>query len=70
MPDLDTNLPSIRQIQSLIKEKKEVELKVVTGDLIAGKIFWQDSECLSVLDHYDRQTVIWKHAIVFIQPKA
>lgn len=70
MPEFDTNLPSIRQLQNLIKEKKEVELKLATGDLLTGKIFWQDKECISILDHYDQQTIVWRQAIVYLKPKA
>ena len=63
-------LPSFRQVQSLIKEQSEVELKVITNDLLVGKIRWQDDLCVCILDHYDQPTIIWKQAIVFIKPKA
>ncbi|KOR34257.1 MULTISPECIES: Hfq-related RNA-binding protein [Planktothricoides] len=69
MPDFDTSLPSIRQIQSLITDKKEVELKLVTDDLLVGKIFWQDMECICILDHYDQKTIVWRQAIVYMKPK-
>ena len=69
MPEFDTSLPSIRQIQSLIADKKEVELKLVTDDLLVGKIFWQDMECICILDHYDQKTVVWRQAIVYMKPK-
>ncbi|HEY9836127.1 MAG TPA: hypothetical protein V6D27_04465 [Vampirovibrionales bacterium] len=70
MPEFDTNLPSIRQVQNFIKDKHEIELKLVTGDLLAGKIFWQDKECISILDHYDKQTIVWRHSIVYLKPKS
>ena len=63
-------LPSFRQIQTLVKEKSEVEIKVVTNDLLVGKIRWQDQDCLCLLDHYDQPTIIWKQAIVFLKPKS
>ncbi len=63
-------LPSFRQVQSLIKDQSEVELKVATNDLLVGKIRWQDDVCICILDHYDQPTLIWKQAIVFIKPKA
>ncbi len=66
---LDTNLPSVRQIQTLIKENTEVEVKLSTSDLVVGKLRWQDSNCLCVLDHYDQPTIVWKQSIVFIKPK-
>lgn len=68
--ELDTGLPSIRLIQSLIKDSSEVELKMVTDDLLVGKILWQDPHCVCLVDHYNQQTVIYRHAIVFLKPKA
>jgi host factor-I protein len=67
--ELETGLPSIRQIQTLIKDEKEVELKLVTGDLLAGKIRWQDIHCLSLTDQYDQQTIVWRQAIVYLKPR-
>jgi host factor-I protein len=67
--DSPMGLPNFRQIQTLIKEQGEVEIKVTTNDLLVGKIRWQDEECLCLLDHYDQPTIIWKQAIVFLKPK-
>ncbi len=67
---MDTGLPSIRIVQTLIKEGSEVELKVATDDLIVGKILWQDPQYLCVVDHYNQQTIITRQAIVFMKPKA
>ncbi len=68
-PELETGLPSIIQIQTLIKENTEVELKVSTGDLLAGKIRWQDPYCLAILDQYDQVAIVWRTAIVYLKPK-
>ncbi len=67
--ELETGLPSIRQIQTLIKNHSEVEIKLITNDLLVGKLFWQDPHCLCLLDHYEQPTIIWKQAIVFMKPK-
>lgn len=67
--ELETGLPSIRQIQDLIRDKTEVELKLSTGDLLAGKIVWQDSYCISLNDQYDQNTIIWRQAIVYLKPR-
>jgi host factor-I protein len=67
--ELETGLPSTRQVQDLIKEGKEVEIKLSTNDLLVGKLRWQDSHCICLLDHYDQPTIIWKQAIVFVKPK-
>ena len=63
-------LPSFRQVQTLIKEQSEVEIKVNTNDLLVGKIRWQDDDCICLLDHYDQPTIIWKQAVVFLKPKS
>jgi host factor-I protein len=70
MTEFDTGLPSVRQVQEYIKDKQEVELKLVTDDLIVGKIIWQDSQCVCLIDHYDQSTLIWRQAIVFVKAKA
>ena len=69
-PTPQEGLPSFRQLQTLIQGGAEVEIKVVTNDLLVGKIRWQDEFCLCLLDHYDQPTVIWKQAIVFLKPKS
>lgn len=67
--ELETGLPSVRQIQNLIREETEVELKLVTGDLLAGKVRWQDNDCLAMLDQYDQSTIVWRQAIVYLKPR-
>jgi host factor-I protein len=70
MAELDTGLPSIRQVQNLIKDKTEVEVKVITNDLLVGKVRWQDQNCLCLIDHYEQPTIVWRQAIVYIKPKS
>jgi host factor-I protein len=70
MTNLETGLPSVRQVQNLIREGTEVELKLITNDLLTGKIRWQDPECVCLNDHYDQPTIIWRQAIVYVKPKA
>ena len=69
MSNFDTTLPSTRQIQTYIQEKKEVEIKLITNDLHVGKVFWQDSNCICLLDQYDLPILIWRHSIVYLKPK-
>lgn len=69
MSEFDTSLPSVRQIQTYIKEKKEVEIKLIAGDIHVGKVFWQDQACICLLDQYDLPIMIWRHAIVYLKPK-
>jgi host factor-I protein len=67
--ELETELPSIRQIQNLIREDQEVEFKLVTGDLLSGKMRWQDSYCIALTDQYDQVTIVWRQAIVYLKPR-
>ncbi|HEY9648413.1 MAG TPA: RNA-binding protein hfq [Chroococcidiopsis sp.] len=67
--ELETGLPSVRQIQTLTREETEVELKLITNDLLAGKIRWQDPYCICIIDHYGQPTIVWRQAIVYMKPK-
>lgn len=67
--ELETALPSVRHIQTFIREQKEVEIMLATKDLLTGKIRWQDTDCVCLLDHYDQPTIIWRQAIVYLKPK-
>ena len=69
MSELDVNLPSTRQTQGLIKDKIEVSIKLITGDVFAGRIVWQDPECLFFADASDKKTLISRRSIAFIQPQ-
>ena len=69
MSELDVNLPSTRQIQGLVKDKIEVSIKLLTGDVFVGRIVWQDPDCLFFADANDRKTLIYRHSIAYIQPK-
>ncbi|AFY91986.1 Hfq-related RNA-binding protein [Chamaesiphon minutus] len=67
MSELDINLPSTRQVQGSIKDKIEVSVKLMTGDVFAGRIVWQDPDCLFFTDANDLKTLIYRHAIAYIQ---
>ena len=67
--DFDTALPSIVQVQTLIKQAIIVELKLLTGDLLTGKISWQDQNCLCVIDQSNNPITVWQHAIAYVKPK-
>ena len=70
MTEFDTALPGVRQVQNYIKEKQEVELKLVTDDLVVGKIIWQDADSLCIMDHYSQEILVWRQALVYLKPKA
>lgn len=74
--ELETGLPSIRQIQHLTKEGIEVELKLTTSDVLHGVIIWQDpySICLKIRSDageagFSQPIIVWRQAIVFIKPR-
>jgi host factor-I protein len=69
MAQLETGLPSVRQIQTMIKDKKQVEVKLINNDSVEGKISWQDSDCLCLMDDDKRPTIVWRQAIAYLKPK-
>ena len=70
MTEFDTALPGVRQVQTYIKDKQEVELKLVTDDLVVGKIIWQDADSLCIMDHYNQEILVWRQALVYLKSKA
>ena len=67
--EFDTALPSIRQVQTLIREAVIVELKLVTGDSLIGKIRWQDQYCMCLFDENNQPITVWRQAIAYLKPK-
>ena len=65
--EFDTTLPSIRQIQNWIKQKTTVQFKLITGDTITARIFWQDVNCICVVDSQDDHITINRLAIVYLK---
>ncbi|MBN3895578.1 MAG: RNA-binding protein hfq [Nostoc sp.] len=69
LTEFDTTLPSIRQVQNLIKQTTPVELKLLTQDVLIGRVLWQDPQCICIADENSQQTTVWKQAIAYIKPK-
>lgn len=74
--ELETNLPSIRLLQEYIrvneeegKEKTKVEIKLLSDDLLVGKLLWQDPHCICMQDDHNQTTIVWRHAIAYLKPK-
>jgi len=65
---LDTSVPSTRALQKLIAEKQSLEIKVVTGDLLVGKLLWQDPEVLCLGLEGEQRILLWRANVVFIKP--
>ncbi len=68
MADFDPGWPSARQIQGYIQDKQQVEVKLVTGDVLTGRVFWQDPVCICLLQPDDTQISLWRLAIAYHKP--
>ncbi len=67
MAEFDTGIPSVRQIQGLIKEGKEVEVKLLTQDVLIGQLRWQDPDCLCLITQDGLPTLVWRQAIAYVK---
>lgn len=65
--EFDTGLPSIRKLQGFIKDKQPIELKLVTGDVMTGQLFWQDAQYFCLIDGAEQQTLIARSAVVYFK---
>jgi host factor-I protein len=67
MAEFDTGLPSVRQIQGFIKDGKEVEIKLLTQDVLSGYLRWQDQNCVCISTSDGVPIIIWRHAIAYMK---
>lgn len=67
MSQFNTGLPSVRQIQNFIKNKSYIEVGLMTNQLFEGKVIWQDSQSIFLLDRNEEKIIIWIQAIVYIK---
>ncbi|MFQ4140706.1 Hfq-related RNA-binding protein [Chlorogloeopsis sp. ULAP02] len=65
--EFDTSLPSNRQLQNLIKQALPTEIKLLTSEMLTGKVIWQDPQSICLVDEHSQQTLIWKQAIAYIK---
>ncbi len=65
--EFDTSLPSTRQLQNLIKQAVPIEIKLVTGDILTGRVMWQDQYSVCLVDDASQQVIIWKQAIAYLK---
>ncbi len=66
--DVQIGLPSGRSLSNWIKEGQHLEVKLLTNDILEGKLRWQDADCICLLDAAENSTIIWRHAIAYIRP--
>ncbi|NER82429.1 MAG: RNA-binding protein hfq [Leptolyngbya sp. SIO1D8] len=64
--EFETGLPSIKLLQTYQRDKRKVEVKLVTGDAVVGTISWQDPLCLCI-DAEGEPVLIWRSALTFIK---
>jgi host factor-I protein len=70
MSVFDSGLPSVRQIQSFIKNKQKLEIGLITNITFTGKILWQDTNCLCLINGENSDKIlIWFHSVVYIKPE-
>ncbi|MEN9217306.1 MAG: RNA-binding protein hfq [Gloeomargarita sp. HHBFW_bins_162] len=67
MTELDTGLPSVRQVQSYIQDKKGVEVKLTTGDVLAGQIVWQDPNYFRLVNGQQESFLLYRPTVVYIK---
>ncbi|NEO26962.1 MAG: RNA-binding protein hfq [Kamptonema sp. SIO4C4] len=65
MTEFETGYPSVRQIQTFIRDQLEIEVKLLTGDTVTGKPVWQDTHCLCLQDTSDQMVTVWRQAIAY-----
>ncbi len=68
MAEFDPGWPSVRQLQGFIQDKQPVEVKLLTGDVLTGRVFWQDTLCICLLGADEQPTVVWRQAIAYHRP--
>ncbi|ACB53492.1 unknown [Crocosphaera subtropica ATCC 51142] len=68
MTEFDTGLPSVRQVQTFIKDQQKIIIQLTTAETITGQVLWQDPQCLCVVDESNQSLLIWRQALIYIKP--
>ena len=61
--------PSKTQIKEYIMSKTVLEIKLINGETITGKIEWRDESAMLVSGEDDRKFTVFNSAIIYICPK-
>lgn len=67
MTVFNTGFPSVRQIQTFIKNKTSVEIALSTSLTLDGVILWQDQNCVCLSNSNKEKFLIPHHAIVYLK---
>ncbi|MGB3767869.1 MAG: RNA-binding protein hfq [Phormidesmis sp.] len=62
----DTGLPSIRQIQTFIRDQQAVEVKLTTGDELVGALIWQDVNSICIKAG-EQNAILMRGAIAYVK---
>lgn len=63
---LDTDQPSVRHLQSLIRRKASVTIRLLGGETIDGVIRWQDLHFLALAVNDDEPIVLVNREAVLL----
>lgn len=69
MTVFNTGFPSIRQIQTFIKNKTSVEIGLITNQSEQGVILWQDQNCFCLQNSKKEKILIWTQAVAYLKSK-
>lgn len=67
---LNAGLPSTRWLQTPIKDKIAVELKLVSGESLKGLLLWQDPQYLCLQEPNQISILVLRQAVAYIRPKS
>lgn len=67
MTVFNTGFPSVRQIQTFVKNKTSVEIALSTSQTLQGVILWQDQNCVCLSNSSKEKFLIPHHAIVYLK---
>jgi hypothetical protein len=67
---LDTDQPSVRHIQGLIRRQAAVVVELAGGRLLEGVIRWQDAHALAIHPGADQPLIlVTRQAVVLLREK-
>lgn len=66
---LNTGLPGVRWIQRAIRDQTPVQIKLVSQELVTGKVRWQDPECVCLMDPEGQEWLLWRQGILYVRPQ-
>lgn len=69
MTVFNTGFPSVRQIQTFVKNKTSVEIALTTSQTLQGVILWQDQNCVCLSNSSKEKFLIPHHAIVYVKSR-